>query len=232
MQHIFSFIIVLFYLTTASAQKETTTEILSAKQMRELFSDSVCKNLNINFPIVRIYKYKDKAGQHYCILTESRDEITLTKDTFNHKIKAIDVRRENGSFTKFWEINDNIIENGFNENSIWFWTKYIDFKDYDGDGFDDPIIIYGTSSADDDDDGRLKFIIYHKGHKVAIRHQNGVLDFERETQVDKAFYDLPESLQASIKRKMEIMTNRNQTIFPTGWKIAMKNKKTTFNERR
>jgi hypothetical protein len=77
---------------------------------------------------------------------------------------------------------------------------------------------------------RLKVHHYYKGQKIAIRHQNGVLDFERETQVDKGFYNLPLSLQASIKHKMELMTENDQAIFLAGWQLAMKNKKTTFNE--
>jgi hypothetical protein len=220
-------------LTTAFGQKTTViSEILTAKQVTELFPDSIRKILNVSFPILRVYRYADKTGKYYCILTESRNEITAGKDTINHKIKAINVKADKGSFINLWEINDNVIKNDNDESSIWFWTKYIDFRDYDGDGLADPIIIYGTSGANGYDDGRIKFLIYYKGQKVAIRHQNGVLDYERETQVDKAFYDLPQSLQVAIKHKMELMMKNNQAIFPAGWQTAMKNKKMTFNERR
>ena len=220
-------------MATAFGQKTTVSfEILTTKQATELFPDSIRKGLNISFPIFRVYKYADKTGKYYCILTESRNEITADKDTLNHQIKATNVKADKGSFSKLWEINDNIIKNDNDENCIWFWSKYIDFKDYDGDGFADPIIIYGTSGANGYDDGRIKFLILYKGQKVAIRHQNGVLDFERETKVDKAFYDLPQTLQAAIKQKMELMMKNNQTIFPAGWQTAMKKKKTMFSERR
>src|SRR5688572_29031708 len=89
-----------------------------------------------------------------------------------------------------------------NENSIWFWTKYIEFRDYDGDALADPIIAYGTSGINHTDDGRIIFIIYSKGRKIAIRHQNSDLDFGRETQVDRSFYDMPQSLQKTIKEKI------------------------------
>ncbi|GGE96611.1 hypothetical protein GCM10011383_04220 [Hymenobacter cavernae] len=191
----------------------------------------VRKTLNITFPIFRVYKYVDNDGHHYCILTESKDEIATDKDTLNHKIRAVSLKADNSSFVKNWEINDNIIKNENDETSIWFWTKYTDFKDYDGDGLVDPIIVYGTSALNGYDDGRIKILIYHKGRKVAIRHQNGVLDLARETQVDKAFYDLPISLQTSVKQKMELMRKNGQAIFPAGWQVAMKNKKTSFNER-
>jgi len=231
-QRIFTFFIALICLTNVFAQKITVrTEILTAKQVTELFPDTIRKTLAINFPILRVYKYADKTGPFYCILTESRNEINTGKDTFHHSIKAINVKAENGSFSKNWELNDNIIKKENDESSIWFWTKYIDFKDYDGDGLADPVIIYGTAASNGYDDGRIKFIAYYKGKKIGIRHQNGILDFERETQVDKAFYDLPPSLQASINQKMVLMTKNNQAIFPAGWQTAMKNKKTKINER-
>lgn len=232
MRYVLFLIIVFFHLSTAFAQKTSiNAEILSPTQVTELFPEPVLKSLNISFPIFRVYKYADKTGQYYCILTESRNEITADKDTLHFKIKAVNVKKEVDSFAKVWEINDNIIKNENDEHSIWFWTKYIDFKDYNGDGLADPIVIYGTSGANGYDDGRVKFIIYYQGQKVAIRHQNGVLDHERETQVDKTFYALPQTLQETIKLKMELMTKNEHAIFPAGWQAAMKNKKTLFNER-
>ena len=96
----------------------------------------------------------------------------------------------------------------------------------------DLIIVYGTTALNGYDDGRIKIIIYYKGQKIAIRHQNGMLDFERETIIDKAFYSLPTGLQSAVKQKMELMQKNNQAIFPAGWQLAMKNKKTTINERK
>jgi hypothetical protein len=215
MKHVLSSFITLFTITTAFTQKTTvTSEILKAKQITELFPDTVLSSLNIKYPIYRVYRYSDKGGQYY-----------------HKKIKAVAIKDENGSFNKTWEINDNIIDNGNNEYSIRFWTKYVEFRDYDGDGLIDPVITYGSFGMNGYDDGRVKFIIYHKGQKIAIRHQNGVLDNERETQVDKAFYDLPQSLQTVIKQKMELMTENEHAIFPAGWQKAMQNKKTSFNER-
>jgi hypothetical protein len=205
-------------------------EILTGKQVAQLFTDSLRKTLKLNFPIFKVYKYSDKAGLYYCILTESQDEITADKDTLNYHIKALNVKSENGVFHKVWEINDNLLQTKSDETSIYFATKYTEFKDYDGDGLADPVIIYNTSAANGLDDGRIKIIIYYKGQKVAIRHQNGTLDHERETQVDKSFYELPDPLQKAIKQKMEQMARNNHAIFPAGWQTAMKKKKTLFNQ--
>ena len=233
MRYLLCLLMLVVEFSTIHAQKPTVkSEILSAKEVAQIFPDSVCKAQNIQFPILRVYKFSDKSGLYYCVLSESRDEITTDKDTINFRLKAINLLSVKASLKKTWEINDNIIKENNNEESIWFWTKYIEFKDYDNDGLADPIVTYGTSGDNGYDDGRIKFIIYYKNQKIAIRHQNGVLDFERETQVDKAFYALPPSLQAAIRTKMELMTKNNQAIFPAGWQVAMKNKKTKINEKR
>jgi hypothetical protein len=128
-------LIALICFTKAFTQRAATavSEIVSAKQVTEIFPDTVRKILNINFPIHRVYRYVDKAEEQYCILMESRDTITENKDTLKHTIKAINVKPDKSSFVKVWKINDNINNNENEENSIWFWTKYIDFKDFDGD---------------------------------------------------------------------------------------------------
>ena len=232
MRYIFSLIIAtVCFLNINAQQKRIITEILTSKQITELFSEPVRSSLNITFPIFRVYKYTDKADILYCVLTESQDKINAGKDTLNSQIKAIQVKSENDQFIKLWEINDQLIKDK-EEKSIWFWTKYADFKDADADGLADPIIVYGTTALSGYDDGRIKIIIYHKGQKIAIRHQNGVLDFERETSVDKAFYALPAPLQTAVLQKMELMQKNKQAIFPAGWQLAMKNKKTTINEKK
>ena len=231
MRNIFFFFVTQICWSNVFSQKTVTaSEILSSKQVSALFPDTVQKKFKLNFPIFRVYKYSDKSGQYYCVLTESKNIVTADKDTINHKIKAINIKVNNNSFVKTWEINDYIKRGENEEYSIWFWIKYIDFKDYDGDGLIDPIIVYGTSALNDYGDGRIKFLVYYKGQKIAIRHQNGVLDFERETQVDKAFYNLPQAFQTTIKQKMELMVKNDQAIFPVGWQTAMKNKEEIFNE--
>lgn len=232
MRYLLTLFIIGINLSNIYAQKTVIrSQILKPEQITEIFTDTICKTLSLNFPIFRVYKYTDKTAQYYCILTESRDQITVEPDTLNYKLKALNVKIDKNTLTKTWEINDAILKDRREESSIWFWTRYIEFTDFDNDGIADPVIVYGTSAMNGYGDGRIKFIIYYRGQKVAIRHQNGILDFERETQVDQAFYEMPQSLQAVIKQKMELMIKNNQAIFPAGWQAAMKNKKTTFNER-
>lgn len=232
MRYLLTLIILFSFLSKSRAQKKlVSAEILTAKQQAAFCTDSLLSQFNIRYPIYKVYKFIDKSGTYYCLLTESDDEINTNGDTLSHHIKAILLKAVADSFTGIWEINDHIVKDERDENSIWFWTKYMEFKDYNGDGLIDPVIIYGTSGMNGYDDGRIKFIIYFNGQKIAIRHQNGVLDSERETQVDKAFYNLPAALQSAIQEKMELMMENKHAIFPAGWDKAMKNKKTFFSER-
>jgi hypothetical protein len=190
-------------------------ELLSRSALKEVFTEPVLKSFNLNFPIYKAYRYADKTGEYYCALTESMDTIT-NEDTFSYKIKAINFKYVDGKLSKTWEINDNILketEVELDETSIWFWTKFSDFKDYDGDGVADPIIIYGTGDMGNTQAGRIKILVYYKGKKYAIRHQNSSLDYGRETTVEKAYYDLPKSIRLIVKQKMKAMHDADVAIF-------------------
>lgn len=232
MKHISLILILFSSLSSLYAQnsKENSTEI-STKEIERLFPDSIKKAMNIIYPIFKVFKYNDKSGNYFCFFTENNSYINSKNDTFNDKIRAIAIKEFNGSYNKLWEINDFIVKNNNMEYNIWFWTKYMEFKDLDGDKIIDPIIIYGTLGKNDFDDGRLKIIIFYKGRKIAIRHQNGVFDFEREIKVDKTFYELPEEIQTFIINLMIKIEKNNQAIFPAYWQKDMRNNKTIINER-
>lgn len=205
------------------------SKFLTNTEVKEMFNDSVKSKFNIDYSIFRVYLYNDKTGKHFVALTEKIDSITSANDTLHHKIKAIKFSTGPIGLEKKWEINDLILKEN-DENSIWFWTKYCDFSDIDADGIIDPILVYGTSGLNGYDDGRIKILLFYRGQKIAIRHQNGVLDFQRNTQVDQAFYLLDLSIQNRIKDVMQKMIDSNHAIFPYGWQNAMKKQKLKFDE--
>jgi len=218
----------------ANAQNYTTfSEKLDESKQAKLFTAEKNIQLGIKYPIFRVYEYRDKTGIYYCVLTESRDKIDSKGDTTNYKIQALNYKVQNGEWTKTWEINDFIRkgEPYLDENTMWFWTKYVQFEDLDNDGIIEPIIVYGTFALNGYSDGRIKFIINYKGKKYAIRHQNGILDDERNTQIDASFYTLPSSIQQSINATMELMTENEHAIFPYRWQKGMQQKKTELFER-
>lgn len=170
--------------------------------VKAIFNDSIKKTFNINFPIFRVYRYSDKSGEYYCVLTESDDSVSV-EDTISHALKAIDLKADQGVLTKVWEINDFIVKNENEETTIRFWTRFSEFKDYDGDGLIEPFIIYGMRTSDGSyDNGRIKFIIYYKGHKFAMRHQGSTFDSGRETVFDASYDSLPKAVRDAIDKKM------------------------------
>lgn len=201
---------------------------LTPQEVGVLLPDPVKRELKITYPIFRVYKLTDKAGVSYCILTESRDSVNDNRDSLNSRIRAVVVKATGGKLVKSWEVNDWVAPDK-DEQSIWFWTKYSDFRDYDKDALIDPILIYGTSTANADE-GRIKIMVHYRGKKVLLRHQAGVLDIQRSIQVDKAFYDLPAPLQAAVKQKLTLLEKNDLTILPHGWEQAMTKKGTFIND--
>ena len=62
-------------------------------------------------------------------------------------------------------------------------------------------------------------------------HQNGILDSERNTQVDSNFYNLPVEIQGHVKELMGKMRDDNNALFLYDWEEAMRKKKIRFDER-
>lgn len=229
MRFFYSLIFLLVGLTNVFAQNSAIKlKLLTTNEVTKIFSDSLRQRFGIRLPVIKVYEYSDNTGHYYCLLTESEDEITNGNDTLNQKIKAISLKNESGLFTKLWQINDQTNKTKKQENSIWFWTKYIDFKDYNNDGIIDPIIIYGTAGENGYDDGRINVIIFYLGQKIVIKHQNGVLDFERNTQIDKSFYALPQDLQLVVKQKIKLMIENKQAVFINDWESNLSHNRTRF----
>lgn len=222
--------VLVFLLTATTAFCQSS--LLTPAQANKVFNAEVKKQFGLDFPIYRAYIYNDKAGKSYIALTEQFDGVE-GKDTIHHKIKAVNIRITDGLLVKQWEINDfttKIDGTDELEKSIWFWTKYSSFTDIDKDGTIDPFLVYGTEGINGYDDGRIKLIVVYKGEKIAIRHQNGVLDEVRNTQVDPKFYNLPTAIQEHVKAAMRKIMEHDRGIFPNGWEKNMKNKKTKFDE--
>lgn len=216
-----------------NAQAQNKVNILSSEPVSNILTDKVKTQFGITYPIFRVYQYDDKSGKNLIVLTESFDGVNSTNDTLHYNIKAFGFTQNQATeLLKNWEIRDFKIKQEYtSESSIWFWTKYCAFEDADKDGFIDPILVYGTSGSNGFDDGRIKIFILYKKQKIGIRQQNGTLDFERNTQVDKAFYTLPVAIQAKVKRIIEKIIADDRAIFPYGWQDAMKKQKTFFDER-
>jgi ABC-type dipeptide/oligopeptide/nickel transport system permease component len=77
-------------------QNQPSSEILSQSQVSATINDAVRKQFGIDFTITRVYKYVDRLGQYYCVLTERFDSLAKDEegkyDTLHFAIRAIDLR--------------------------------------------------------------------------------------------------------------------------------------------
>jgi hypothetical protein len=217
--------------TYGFGQKNAGSRELSVHETDSVFPGSVKQKLGIRFPIFKAYQFQDRAGTHYLVLTENVDlkGVPPLVDT----LQGFCFLMNKGEFIVEWTVLDFILANGnpnSEEFSIWFWTRYVQLTDTDKDGYIEPILVYGTSGVNETSDGRVKILVYHRGAKRAIRHQNGVLDPMRNTRVDSMFYELPPVVQEQVKKLMVTITKDENAIFPHGWETAMRNKELYFDE--
>ena len=223
----------LLTITSITAQKKViVTSILTQSQINEVITQSVKEDNNITMPIFRVYKIVYTTEPEYLVLCESQDEIKNKKDTINKNIHAILFLKGGSGLEKEWEIKDNIVQSATEETCIWFWTKFINFQDYDQDGHVDYTLIYGTKGMNGFSDGRMKIAMINLlGEKIFIRHQNGVGDYERITKVDKAYYALPKVWQMAVRKKMQLMEKDNKTIIAPDWEKQMQQQKVTLQQK-
>lgn len=232
-----SFIGLCLTISFFSYGQQVTSGELSSTQIDSVFPAAFKLKTGITFDVYKAFEYHDKAGDHFILMTEHT--ATTENDAFRKEntevyhdsIKAYCFDRVGDSLVLKWSLSDFCTTNEFSEeHSISFWTKYFQLDDYDSDGIADPIIVYGSFGDNGTDDGRIRILTYYKGVKYAIRHQNGTLDYERNTKVDQAFYGLPASIQTRVRTIMRNITDNGHGIFPAGWTEAMNSKKTAFDE--
>ncbi|OUL63087.1 YARHG domain-containing protein [Flavobacterium sp. AJR] len=208
-------------------EQNSKYKTLSKEKINEIFTKEKRKELGINFNIWKVYNYKDKTGEYYLVLTEDKYKEPADGDNFNNTVKAFNFKIENNRWIKTFETNDFKQKE---EESIWFWTKYIYVEDFDNDGIIEPMVIYGTNGYNGYDDGRIKILLYYKGKKIAIRIQNGILDDERNFSLDAEFYRIPKKIQDKIIEQMNSMVENGHSILPYGWQKKMAKKMTFIQE--
>ncbi|RXM44767.1 M949_RS01915 family surface polysaccharide biosynthesis protein [Flavobacterium sp. YO64] len=148
-----------------------------------------------DFPIYRAFEYKDKGGVYELILAENQKAIS--KDTLNTKIQAVCVLNDHGGFLEKWKINDLLEDYSPKETNIWFWTKYCSTKDLDGDGYIDPVIVYGTRT-EYNEIRRVKIITVYNNKKYVIRSVECDLDYCRSFKKDANWNLLPQKIKTFI----------------------------------
>jgi len=167
-----------------------------------------------DFPIYKAFELSDKGGVYELVLGENQ-KIISKKDTLNTKIQAVCVINDHGGFLEKWRINDLLEETIPKETNIWFWTKYCSTKDIDGDGYIDPVIVYGTRT----EDGyirRVKIITVYKNKKYAIRAVECDLDDCRSFKKDQNWNTLPQKIKTYINQLVEKIRKEQDLLLKNG----------------
>ena len=205
---------------------------LPENKLKSILNDSVCKEFNVLITNAKVYSYKDTSGQSYLLVSQNLKKITEEKDTLYDNLRLLNLKNTKKGFVKVWDIADNTLKtNEITESSIWFWTKFAEFTDVDKDNYIDPILVYGTQGKNGTDDGRVNITVFYKGKKIAIRHQNGIIEVDRFTQIDDGFYKLPTVLQDRVKGIMKKIASKDLATYPSNWEEMMKQHKLKLTEK-
>ena len=236
MKQLLSLFLLFGTVTAVAQQPEISSRQLDEQEVEATYTDSLLSVFHIAFPIFRVYEYTDKGGTYHIVMTEKPQDTHLPHnanegEVYYDSIKAYCLKQTDTKPKQIWWIRDFTIENQWSEEySMSFWTKYFELDDYSGDGYVDPILVYGTLGTIGSHDGRIKILVYHHGKKYAIRHQNSPLDPQRNTKVDESYYTLPKGIQSRVREIMNQIMENDHGIFPYGWEKAMDNGQTFFDE--
>lgn len=167
-----------------------------------------------DFPIYRAFEFSDKGGVYELVLGENQKVISK-KDTLNTKIQAICAINDHGGFLEKWRINDLLEDYDPKETTIWFWTKYCSTKDIDGDGYIDPVIVYGTRT-EYNEIRRVKIITVYKNKKYAIRAVECDLDYCRSFKKDQNWNALPQKIKMFVDQLTEKIRKEQNLLLKDG----------------
>lgn len=195
--------------STVLFSQKTASIPLSKEEIKQRKID-----LLSSFPIYKAYEFEDKEGLHELLLCENQKSISK-KDTLNTKIQAICVLNNQGNFSEKWQINDLLEIAEPKETTIWFWTKYCSTKDIDGDGYVDPILVYGTRN-EDDEIKRLKIITVYKNKKYAIRAVECDLDYCRSFKKDANWNLLPQKVKIAVDKLVDRIRKDQDLLLKDG----------------
>lgn len=203
------FLLLLFFFSILSFSQKTESYRLTKSEINERELNQVS-----NFPIYKAFECSDKAGVYALLLCENQKSISK-KDTLSTKIQAIYTMSDHGGFLEKWRINDLLESTEPKETNIWFWTKYCSTKDLDGDGYIDPVIVYGTRN-ENNEIRRVKIITVYKNKKYAIRAIECDLDYCRSFKKDKDWNLLPQKIKTYVDSLVAKLRKEQDLILHDG----------------
>ncbi len=202
-------LLLFFFYSVFTFSQKIESYKLSKEQIVQRELDQVS-----DFPIYRAFEFSDKGGVYGLVLAENQKNISK-KDTLNTKIQAVCVMNDHGGFLEKWRINDLLEDYEPKETNIWFWTKYCSTKDIDGDGYIDPVIVYG-SKTEYGETRRVKIITVYKNKKYVIRAVECDLDYCRSFKKDKNWNMLPQKIKTYVDQLVVKLRKEQNLILKDG----------------
>ena len=145
---------------------------ISEKETNIIFNKKIKEKFKINFDISFVYKYVDKEGVHYLLV--SRNEYLLRNkiDYKVNKIKLFLFYKKNKKLilkTTLYDLGENIeIDN-------------IEFKDIDKDGVKEVLVEYKNEIGGSND--YYKIFYFFKNEKILYRHYNRYAKFDIKGEI-------------------------------------------------
>lgn len=207
MKKIFS---ILFAISSLCAFSQ---KVKSTKLSKEEISQKELEKIT-EFPVYKAFELEDKNGVSNLVLCENQKNISK-KDSLNTQIQASFATIENGTLLIKWKIVDILEDYIPKETTIWFWTKYCSTKDLDGDGYIDPVIVYGTRT-EYGEIRRVKIITVYKNKKYAIRAVECDLDDCRSFKKDQNWNTLPQKIKTYLDQLVVKLRKEQNLLLKDG----------------
>ncbi|HOY13679.1 MAG TPA: hypothetical protein PLY70_11085 [Saprospiraceae bacterium] len=184
--------------------------------------DTVFQRMEIYYPRIKQIDYVVNGIPYTLLLTQNNDDVLKTGNLtdYHSHIIAFALNLSQDTLLKAWKMQDMLKrqkDSDALENNIYWIKKYCEAVDLNGDSNDELFLVYATEGNNNISDGRLNIMTYYNDQKHFIRHQNGVLDFERNMQVDKSIYKLPFEIKTKLKAILTEISSEDIAILPYGW---------------
>jgi hypothetical protein len=216
--------------TAAVQEQKDTVPINNVSEKEEFiphitsFHDTILQKAEVFYPIFQSYDYKENNENVAIILTQNSDKDPNANSNSSH-IVAHKLIKTSNTLTSIWRYDDQIkpLADGGREKTIHWLGHYSKSEDADQDGNQEQYLTYVTEGNNNNSDGRLVLMINYQDKKIFIKHQNGVLDFQRKMKVEPAFYKLPLKVKNTAISILKEIEKDEVAILPFSWEQQMSN---------
>ena len=101
-------LVLFFIVTSCFCQDASTAKAISKASWEKELTEIVKQEMEIQYPIFKVFEYEDLKGRALIVLTESNESVSTKGEPVNLSVAAFLLRASNGRFTKEWENTHDI----------------------------------------------------------------------------------------------------------------------------